>query len=233
MANVVINSYALNSNENGIARVKLMKTAQPLSNVILIRGDSRSQVIEMHMPRHFGGVDMSTLTYMVNAINGEGAGDVYVLESPSVTDLEVVLSWPVHGVATAVAGTTRFEVEAVDQDDGKTIIWQSGVMSFQVSEDLGHIPDDAQEQELSNLQSLILYFNTELPGILRFAEEAEAAEAARKTAEAERVVAEKQREDSFITFSYGFTVVDGKLCVKYGEDEEPNEDDEPVQEEGE
>ncbi len=221
LPNIVINSYTLNSNEDGIVRVRLTKAAQPLSNVILVRGDSRSQIIEMDLTRRYGGVDMSTLTYAVNVVNADGDRDVFMLELSAVTNEKITLSWPVHGVATAAAGITRFEVEAIDQNAGNTIIWQSGIMSFKVTEDLGNIPDGAQEQELSNLQSLILYVNEKLPDILRFAETGEIAEASRVRAEADRVSAEQQREESFLTFSYGFTVVDGKLCVKYGEEEEP------------
>ena len=214
------------ANENGIAVVCLKKTPQVLTNLHLVRGDSRTQIIRMILQRYIAGVDMSSLTYYVNAINAEGVGDVYSTSvEKTFDDHSVMLAWTVYGIATAAPGTTRFEVEAIDEDDGEAVVWQSGTMSFQVIDDLGDIPTEEQEQQLSDLQNLILYVDRELPGILRMAEDMAEAEAERKRAEEERVAAERQREIDFETLSHGITVVNGTLCVKYDAGDEPEEDE--------
>ena len=312
MALIVINSNAYDSNgEQGIARVKLAKTAQTLSGVNLIRGDSRIQKIEMELSRYYGGVDLSALTFVVYAVNADGNSDVYTLFNPEITEYAITFTWVVYGVATAAVGSTRFEVEGVNQEDGGAVVWQSGIMAFPVVADLGNIPDSAQEQELTNLQKLILYVNEELPTVLAareatieatanaqeattaaddaalaaneaaaagndaaasanaaaesanreataandatadareatqaaitakknadkatasaniaagnaqsIADEADEAEVKRKEAEALRVAAERQREIDFEGFTLGFSIIDGKLCVKIGQDDE-------------
>lgn len=202
-----------------MASLKLRMSKVPISSAVLrlVRGDSRTQDIEMYVDRYAGGVDLIDLVWAVNYVNADGASDTSYLGSGDLVDGDIVLTWTVPALATAAVGKTVFELEGIAGDEA---VWQSGSRAIKVSDDVDSNPVYDAES-LSEVQKLINTVGTTVAGLTAQVEEAvesanqavesvretvehvgnleyEASEAevVRELAESERASAENAREDA-------------------------------------
>ena len=150
----------------------------------LIQGEGRAQIVRFVIDRYDGGVDLSGLSWCVKAVNAAGDSDVYMLDAPTFDDKTLTVDWLAHGVATAAAGETRFELQGIAEADGP-VVWKNGTRIIKVYESLDAIPSEDDDQ-LTALQTLILHVRNELDDVIA------AGQAAGKAA-AEAVRAETRR----------------------------------------
>ena len=191
-----------------IREITIDKIPDARAALSLIQGEGRAQIVRFVIDRNEGGVDLSGLQWMVRAVNAAGDSDVYMLDAPTFDDKTLTVDWLVHGVATAVAGETRFELQGVAEADGP-VVWKNGTRTIKVYESLDAIPSEDDEQ-LTALQTLILHVRNELDGVVAAGQaagkaaaeadeiraRAEAAETARSQAETARAEAETAREQA-------------------------------------
>lgn len=191
-----------------IKRIDINKQPDPRATLELVKGESRTQVVRFLIDKEDGGIDLSGLQWIVRAVNAAGDSDVYMLDAPTPDDRMLTVDWIVSGVATAVAGETRFELEGVAEADGP-VVWKNGTRIIKVYESLDAEPS-ADDEQLTALQTLILHVRNELEGVIAAGqaagkaaadadavrERAETAEAARVDAETQRAVAEAKRAEA-------------------------------------
>lgn len=191
-----------------IREITIDKIPDARAALSLIQGEGRAQIVRFVIDRNEGGVDLSGLSWCVKAVNAAGDSDVYMLDTPTFDDKTLTVDWLVHGVATAVAGETRFELQGVAEADGP-VVWKNGTRTIKVYESLDAIPSEDDEQ-LTALQTLILHVRNELDGVVAAGQaagkaaaeadeiraRAEAAETARSQAETARAEAETAREQA-------------------------------------
>ena len=191
-----------------IREITIDKIPDARAALSLVQGEGRAQIVRFVIDRNEGGVDLSGLQWMVRAVNAAGDSDVYMLDTPTVDDKTLTVDWIVHGVATAVAGETRFELQGVAEADGP-VVWKNGTRTIKVYESLDAIPSEDDEQ-LTELQTLILHVRNELDGVIAAGEaagkaaaaadeiraRAEAAETTRYQAETARAEAETARKQA-------------------------------------
>lgn len=138
--------------------INLALTKQPLKNPVvdLVRGDAKTQIIRMKLPKVYGGVDLSDFIWAVNYINAGGSSDTTMLGSADVSETALAIEWVVPALATSVPGDTIFELEGIYQDSEENpIVWQSGSRIIRVYDDVDANPT-YDEEELSGIQELIL-----------------------------------------------------------------------------
>lgn len=190
-----------------IKRIDINKQPDPRATLELVKGESRTQVVRFLIDREDGGIDLSGLQWIVRAVNAAGDSDVYMLDAPTPDDRMLTVDWIVSGVATAVAGETRFELEGVAEADGP-IIWKNGTRIIKVYESLDAEPS-ADDEQLTALQTLILHVRNELEGVIaagqaagKAAADADAARERAETAEAARTEAEQARDEAEMQRSF-------------------------------
>lgn len=159
--------------------------------VELIKGDNYTQKIMMRVPRYFGGVDLAPLAWSVTVENAAGATDEYALSAIRGEDA-IEMEWIPGGTATAVPGIVKFKLSGYAQDGSDVLIWQSGTYHIRVKDTFSHTPGSETETALSEVQELILYVNTQLPGVLQAGTDAAAAAASANTAAADANAATAQ-----------------------------------------
>ena len=191
-----------------IREITIDKIPDARAALSLVQGEGRAQIVRFVIDRNEGGVDLSGLQWMVRAVNAVGDSDVYILDAPTVDDKMLTIDWLVHGVATAVAGETRFELQGIAEADGP-VVWKNGTRTIKVYESLDAIPSE-DDDRLTELQTLILHVRNELDGVIAAGDaagkaaadadeiraQAEAAETARSQAETARAEAETAREQA-------------------------------------
>lgn len=186
--------------------MKMGKCGCISSNIWVVKGDTRSQIVTISVPRMEGRVDLSNLAWYIKIENAAKVTDIRRPEAGSVliSDDTITFDWLICGIATAFVGTTRFAVEGVDETvDGHPIVWRSAPGAIYVGENLDAEISSESEADLSNLQKLIVYVNGELDNVIAAGKAAaESANAAASTnqnikdAESKRVSAENARVDA-------------------------------------
>lgn len=192
-----------------------------------IQGDSRTQAVQLRVPRRANGVDLSGLGWAVNVQNAAGDTDVYAL-TPVIDDNCISLEWLIRGVACAAIGVTTCMLEGVGEDgDGNALVWQSGTGTITVKPATEATPSEDEERQLTALEQLIVYVGGELQTVIRAGQDAaEAAEAANDAAAAASGAAATANEAAQTAntaaaqvgaafAALGLGVVDGMLQVVY------------------
>lgn len=186
--------------------MKMGKCGCISSNIWVVKGDTRSQIVTISVPRMEGGVDLSNLAWYIKIENAAKVTDICRPEAGSVVvnDETIAFDWLICGIATAFVGTTHFAVEGVNETvEGHPIVWRSAPGAIYVGENLDAEISSESEADLSNLQKLIVYVNGELDNVVAAGKAAaESASAAASTnqnikdAESKRVSAENARVDA-------------------------------------
>ena len=97
----------------------------------LIKGDKRTTVLHILIPRYEGGVDLGGLKWIIAYINADGGEDICKpTEEPVVGSSHIEIQWLIGGLSTAAEGITRFEVDGFSEDADK--VWQSGKYGLEI-----------------------------------------------------------------------------------------------------
>ena len=173
----------------GINRLMVGKNGSRATPVIQIKGDSGTHIIRMEVPRFYGGVDLAPLMWMVTAENANGATEEYVINNTDVSGSIVGMDWKLRGTATAAEGVTEFTLSGFAGSDK---VWQSGTYRIRIDGKVEHVPGSEEQTQLTDVQKLILYVNSELDGIVEAGQNAaaaatEALEAAEEAREAAHI----------------------------------------------
>lgn len=128
---------------------------------------------------------------MQNAI---GVTDVIPILDAEITDKEIILPWVLGHLVTDDVGTTVFVVQGYAQEDeSKTLIWQSGRRYISITQNMEAEPT-YESQFITQLEEFFATVLVELPTVLEARDNAnEAAETASEAAEEARELTEAMR----------------------------------------
>lgn len=114
----------------------------PVQKKLACRGSSNSETVRFRLDRYAGKADLSACNCTVKTRNSEGTSDLAV---PEVTadDRKLSVDWTLSSGSAAVAGPllVQLQFEKIYDDSSKNVVWQSGIMEFEISDSL----DDADE----------------------------------------------------------------------------------------
>lgn len=209
----------------GINRLMVGKNGSRATPVVQIAGDNATHVVRMEVPRYYGGVDLAPLFWIVTAENANGATEEYPIGKTDVSNSLVAMDWVLKGTATAAEGVTTFKLTGCAEENG-AVIWQSGNYRIRIEGTITHTPGSEEEAQLTAVQKLIIYVDSELDGVIAAgksaaaaAEEASAAaEEAREAAKIastgiESVVQTKTSTDDYGINEITLTKTDGETSV--------------------
>lgn len=120
-------------------------------------------------------MDLSDLAWSVVTRGTDGNTDVFYLDKARISDDTVTVDWVVHDTSTMVAGTTEFELEGIAEEGDNAYIWQSGTYKINIAEDIDYTPGEEEQDQLTEVQTLIAYVDKELPGVIQAGKDARAA----------------------------------------------------------
>lgn len=153
-----------------LANLNLNKRPSSSPVARLVRGDARTQIIRMNVPRYDGGIDLADFIWSVNFANADGKGDTIYIGVGVANEEFVTIDWVVSPLATAVEGDTIFELEGLYETDGESQVWQSGSRKIKVYADVDSNPE-YDPQSLSAVQELIISVGIKVGGMTAQLEE--------------------------------------------------------------
>ena len=156
--------------------INLYSDKQP-NAVSVTKGTKRTQGIRFIIARYDGSIDRGNLGYVMNIANAHGHTDVQIPDK-TLTDRQILLDWTVKGVATAVAGTTEYNIAGSGVDeDGLAYEWRSPVGYINVLDSFDGDVSEEEEEAVSGVLDLVAYVNTELNNVIAAGEAANTAAA--------------------------------------------------------
>lgn len=91
---------------------------------LLVQGDKNSRKIHFIMPRYFDGIDLSTKDIYVKYTNSNNVTGYEDILNLIVTDDTLEYDWLISGSVTAIEGQVDIQVEIIETDENKDIIYR-------------------------------------------------------------------------------------------------------------
>lgn len=146
----------------GAKAITVSKTAKQIPLLHLVRGDAKTSMLKIAVPRYERGVDLSPLAWSVKVELPSGTGDVVPIPDTDVGENAVTFDWVLPQSVGSETGEVKFSIAGVGPGGE---VWESSSMLIVVDEGL-EADAEYEPSSMSELQAFIVEVHAKLPEVL-------------------------------------------------------------------